>query len=125
LHGAADHIPIAGGADVFLPGVGAHNDQIDVFFARNSQNFPGRDSDGSFNFNTLGVFQQITVGIFHLFFHPLDIIGIRLLHFTGSDIGDKWAVAPGGDAEHMKKGELGLPLQFQIKGHFGCIVACG
>jgi hypothetical protein len=59
----------------------------------------------------------------HLLFHPVHIVGVDLLGFTGADIGNKGAVSTGGHTEYVKNAELGIPFHFQVEGHLGRVVA--
>ncbi len=79
LHGAAHHAAIAGGPDVFVPGVGAHDDQVHVFGAGFSQDFPVGNTDDRFQCGVIAVFEKIGVGMLHLLLHPVHVVRVDLL----------------------------------------------
>ena len=84
-----------------------------------------RRSHNRFDHAVFTIFQQLPIGILHLLFNPIRIVCVRFFSFTGSGIGHKRAVTATGNSEHMKDDELCIPLQFQVKSHFGRIITSG
>ena len=123
LHGAADDVTVTRPANILVPGMGAHDDQIDVLLARLSQNGGVRSASGTIDHTIVDSFELLGIGVFHLLLDPGRVVFVGGLLFAGPEIDDKGAGPAGGDAEDMKCVERGVVLFGQVKGDPGRIIA--
>jgi len=104
--------------------VGAHENHVDVFLARQAQDFAVGVAHGGHDLG-VAVLEQLPVCVVQFLLHPLGIVLAGILPLAGAHVGELKIEAAAGHPQHVQNEELGLPFHFEVEGHLGRVVANG